>query len=652
MRSLRQVSRSFRMGRQEDAHEYARCLIDRLHEDGLKRVSPKPSPTEAETGLVSQIFGLRLRSRIRCTKCEYASDTFEPAMDLSLEVLRAKSLEKALASFTAPEKLDGSNKYMCPVCKSKQKAVKQFTVDKAPNVLTVQLKRFDPRLMGGKIDRRIDYPAELDLGPSTSSRERSVYRLFAVLVHAGRSVNSGHYFCFTKSPAGVWLECDDSSVHHASERTVLSQKAYMLFYVRESAVAEGRDPPLPSGAGATVAAPQKAGAIRGGPVALPGPSSSVPQQRLQRGEKKAPAAEQGVPPMTPPPPQQVSPMRSPPESPKARRQIITRSRSKQQGSAGVGSGGVRKKGSRSGKIALRWQKMLQFLPMRMQLAERLRRGRTKLRIMQRLKNTPPLQAMQAAASPARTRSRSRSRSRSPSPIPARTLRSTRNRQVEQNAAPPAAPQLPTDLHALGQAEQPRGAERWTEQIKNRIKKKEVKKPGKKAAASGAAAPANLPTTAATPARGGSQGVEQFLMGDGRRGQYGVDVPTWGGGDDGVQKKARALIESQRPSVKARDPYEEDYDRGKLKKVRKPKEEDPGSGGNAFQKLAGSARGKFGGRGSRRGGGAKRPAGKRTGKPTGASVRPRPPRPTKFRSRGGGRGGRGGAKGGRRGSGRK
>jgi len=643
------------MGRQEDAHEYARCLIDRLHEDGLKRVSPKPSPAEAETGLVSQIFGLRLRSRIRCTKCEYASDTFEPAMDLSLEVLRVKSLEKALASFTAPEMLDGSNRYMCPVCKRKQKAVKQFTVDKAPSVLTVQLKRFDPRLMGGKIDRRIDYPAELDLGPSTSSRERSVYRLFAVLVHAGRSVNSGHYFCFTKSPAGVWLECDDASVHHASERTVLSQKAYMLFYVRESAGAGGGDPPLPSGAGATVAAPQKAGALRGGEVVLPGPSSSAPQQRLLRWEKKAPTPERGVPPMSRPPLQQGSPVSSPPESPKARRQIITRSRSKQQGSAGVGNGGTRKKGSRPSKVALRWQKMLQFLPMRMQLAERLRRGRTKLRIMQRLKNTPPLEAMQAAGgsgSPTRARSRSRSRSRSPSPTPARTLRSTRNRRVEQNSAPPAAPQLHTGLPALGQAEQPRGAERWTEQVKNRKKKKEVKKAGKTAVASGAAVLENLPPIPATPARGGSQGVEQFLMGDGRRGQYGVDVPTWDGGDDGVQKKARVLIESQRPSVKARDPYEEDYDRGKLKKIRKPKEEDPGSGGNAFQKLAGSARGKYGGRGSRRGGGAKRPAGKRTGKPTGASVRPRPPRPTKFRSRSGGRGGRGGSKGGRRGSGRK
>ena len=165
--------------------------------------------------------------------------------------------------------------------------------------MRLRYSSFFLHLMGGKIDRRIDYPAELDLGPSTSSRERSVYRLFAVLVHAGRSVNSGHYFCFTKSPAGVWLECDDASVHHASERTVLSQKAYMLFYVRESAGAEGGDPPLPAGAGA---AAQKAGALRRGAVSLPGPSSSPPHQRLLRGERGAPEAGRGPLPAVRPPP--------------------------------------------------------------------------------------------------------------------------------------------------------------------------------------------------------------------------------------------------------------------------------------------------------------------------------------------------------------
>jgi hypothetical protein len=58
------------------------------------------------------------------------------------------------------------------------------------------------------------------------------YNLYGVLVHAGRSTHSGHYYCYVRSPAGVWYELDDSSVRSVSERTVLSQKAYMLFYLR------------------------------------------------------------------------------------------------------------------------------------------------------------------------------------------------------------------------------------------------------------------------------------------------------------------------------------------------------------------------------------------------------------------------------------
>ena len=632
VRSLRQVSRSFRMGRQEDAHEYARCLIDRMHEDGLKRVLPKPSPAEAETDLVSQIFGLRLRSQILCSKCEYASDTFEPAMDLSLEVLRANSLQKALSSFTARETLDGSNKYMCPVCKRKQKAVKQFTVDKAPNVLTVQLKRFDPMLMGGKIDRRIDYPAELDLGPFTSSREPAIYSLFAVLVHAGRSMNSGHYYCYAKSPAGVWLECDDATLNHASERTAMSQRAYMLFYVRTD-VPESK---------------QKSAA------GLPG--TSIPKRPTKHGlNPRSAAQEEAVDPVSPSSASQTdsftaSPVSSPPESPKVRRQIVTRSRAN-LGLKGVESGGLKKSGSR---VAVRWKKMLQFLPMRMQMAERVRRGRSKLRIMQRLKNTPPLQVLpnlEEVGSPARTRARARSRplprspspprlrsrmrSRSPSPAPGRSELKARNKKnAEQGDRAP----VPSSEG------EPAGATRWTEQIKIRKNSKAGKKSPK------SKMPVALPSQPGhdTAAAGNDpKGIERFLMGDGRRGQYGVAVPTWGAGTVEAESKARALIESQRPSVKTRDPYEEEYDRGKLKKVRKPKDEGQASEGNAFQSFAG----KFGGRGgARRGGGTRRPAGKRTGKPVEKSLRPKAPRPAKSnRSRGGYRGGR---RGGRRGSGRK
>jgi len=170
-------------------------------------------------------------------------------LDLSLEVSRAKSLEKALGDFTAEEALDGDNCYACPACNRKVRALKRLTVERAPRVLTVQLKRFDPWLQRGKLDGYVGYPRALDLSPFTSADVEATYRLFAVLVHAGSTASSGHYFCFTKSPAGGWLKCDDSTVLRASERAVLSQQAYMLFYERTP-------PPAPQ-AGPSAAAPRR-----------------------------------------------------------------------------------------------------------------------------------------------------------------------------------------------------------------------------------------------------------------------------------------------------------------------------------------------------------------------------------------------------------
>ena len=42
------------------------------------------------------------------------SRTYEPFLDLSLEINRASTVDRALAAFTAAEVLDGANKYRCP----------------------------------------------------------------------------------------------------------------------------------------------------------------------------------------------------------------------------------------------------------------------------------------------------------------------------------------------------------------------------------------------------------------------------------------------------------------------------------------------------------------------------------------------------------
>ena len=44
------------------------------------------------------------------------------------------------------------------------------------------------------------------------------YRLYAVLVHSGHTANSGHYYCYVRSPGGAWYCMNDSDVRPAAWR--------------------------------------------------------------------------------------------------------------------------------------------------------------------------------------------------------------------------------------------------------------------------------------------------------------------------------------------------------------------------------------------------------------------------------------------------
>uniref|UniRef100_A0A803MSW1 USP domain-containing protein n=1 Tax=Chenopodium quinoa TaxID=63459 RepID=A0A803MSW1_CHEQI len=157
------------------------------------RCVPAESPGAYDKSLVHKIFGGRLRSQVKCLQCSHCSNTFDPFLDLSLEIIKADSVHKALSHFTAAEQLDGGERqYKCEKCKQKVRALKQLTVYKAPYVLTVHLKRFR-HFAGQKIDKKVHFGSSLNLKPFVS----------------------GNY------------------VYQVSEKTVMEQKAYMLFYVRD-----------------------------------------------------------------------------------------------------------------------------------------------------------------------------------------------------------------------------------------------------------------------------------------------------------------------------------------------------------------------------------------------------------------------------------
>lgn len=225
-------------GKQEDAHEFMRFAIDMmqsvcLDEFGGEKAVP---PNTQETTLIQHIFGGHLQSQVICTECSNVSNQFENMMDLTVEIHGdAESLEECLDQFTAREWLDGDNLYKCDGCNDYVKAWKRLMVRRAPNILTIALKRFQSGRFG-KLNKRVTFPETLDLHPymSETGDGNDIYKLYAVIVHVDMLNASffGHYICYIKDFRGSWYRIDDCKVVIVDLDEVLSQGAYMLLYSR------------------------------------------------------------------------------------------------------------------------------------------------------------------------------------------------------------------------------------------------------------------------------------------------------------------------------------------------------------------------------------------------------------------------------------
>ncbi|KAF6020803.1 USP42 [Bugula neritina] len=234
LQNLRNIAKCLTWGRQEDAHEFLRYVVDSMQKSCLSGLNGLDKYSK-ETTLVHRIFGGYLRSQVMCMQCRHASNTFDPFLDISVEVKESSNLENALSKFVTPETLDVENAYKCESCMKKVCAQKRFTIHKASNVLTIHLKRFDMnRMLGTKVSRHIKFPSELNIRPymSVSTGIPVYYSLYGVLVHSGFSCNSGHYYSYIKAPDDSWYCMNDSTVSKTSQSTVLGAEAYILFYGR------------------------------------------------------------------------------------------------------------------------------------------------------------------------------------------------------------------------------------------------------------------------------------------------------------------------------------------------------------------------------------------------------------------------------------
>ena len=98
----------------------------------------------------------------------------------------------------------------------------------------LHLKRFQYCSLSAsvKIKGYIAFPMILDLKPYlVEDMQDTICTLFAVMLHTGKSIHSGHYITYVQSLNNKeWWKMDDTNVSRVNSSKVSMCDAYMLFY--------------------------------------------------------------------------------------------------------------------------------------------------------------------------------------------------------------------------------------------------------------------------------------------------------------------------------------------------------------------------------------------------------------------------------------
>ncbi|GMH30682.1 hypothetical protein Nepgr_032525 [Nepenthes gracilis] len=271
---------------QQDAHEFFISVLDGIHEKAGKDGCKPHSQGSGDCCIAHRVFSGILRSDVMCMACGFTSTTYDPCVDISLdlepnhpekvgaakyhhacnndvnslnsiEACRSSTLMGCLDRFTRPERLGSDQKFFCQQCQVRQESLKQMSIRKLPLVSCFHIKRFEHssvRNMSRKVDRYLQFPFSLDMAPYLSSsilRSRfgnrifsfdgdeqaaqdelsSEFELFAVITHTGK-LNAGHYVTYLRL-SNQWYKCDDAWITQVNESIVRAAQGYMMFYVQK-----------------------------------------------------------------------------------------------------------------------------------------------------------------------------------------------------------------------------------------------------------------------------------------------------------------------------------------------------------------------------------------------------------------------------------
>ena len=214
-RKLKTISSKFRLMRQEDAHEYTRCLFKVLRRDIIETKLPQMVFEGSRiTTPLDAIFGGTTFNAVKCSECSNITSKVEPFLDLSLEISKSRTLQGALASHFGAEVLTGENMFFCSPCNKNVDATRATRIERPPLALSLHLKRFSGTLKNSK---PIQICTTLEVTKFVrGAREAGIsyqYCLQNMVHHEGSNAHDGHYYTIGLADDGVFYKFDERDVN-------------------------------------------------------------------------------------------------------------------------------------------------------------------------------------------------------------------------------------------------------------------------------------------------------------------------------------------------------------------------------------------------------------------------------------------------------
>jgi ubiquitin carboxyl-terminal hydrolase 8 len=178
-------------------------------------------------------YGVHVSQIISLDTKEVLSSNSEPYFMINLSIPqnnKSPTLLDCFDLYIEGETLQGDNAWFNEKTNEKQDVKKQIIYWSFPNILVIDIKRFDSS--NKKNQQLIDFPIdELDLTKYVIGYKKDtyIYELYGICNHSV-NVYGGHYTSYVKNANGKWYHFNDTNVSEIKKEDLVTPKAYCFFY--------------------------------------------------------------------------------------------------------------------------------------------------------------------------------------------------------------------------------------------------------------------------------------------------------------------------------------------------------------------------------------------------------------------------------------